>query len=29
MVGYGAGDAEIDALQLRAVNDELVTLSAA
>jgi general secretion pathway protein A len=29
MVGYAAGDAEIDARQLRAVNDELVTLSAA
>jgi type II secretory pathway predicted ATPase ExeA len=29
MVGYAAGDAEIDAPQLRAVNDELVTLSAA
>jgi type II secretory pathway predicted ATPase ExeA len=29
MVGFAAGDAEIDAPQLRAVNDELVTLSAA
>ncbi len=29
MVGYAAGDSEIDAPQLRAVNDELVTLTAA
>jgi type II secretory pathway predicted ATPase ExeA len=28
MVGYAAGDAEIDGAQLHAVNDELVTLSA-
>jgi general secretion pathway protein A len=29
MVGFAAGDSQIDAAQLRAVNDELVTLSAA
>lgn len=29
MVGFAAGDSTIDAAQLRAVNDELVTLSAA
>lgn len=29
MVGFAAGDAEIDAPQVQAVNDELVTLSAA